>query len=71
MECESKEARIQLVLNSSKMANLKRSKQLLWPLMSLNQPLEEEYKEHLHALKKQQIVKNYQQLKNLHFQNGF
>ena len=55
----------------SKKASLKQLKQLLWPLISLNQLLEEEYKEHLHALKKQQIAENYQKLKNLHFHHGF
>ena len=55
----------------SKKTSLKQLKQLIWHLMSLNQLLEEECKEHLHALKKQQITKNYQKLKNPHFHHGF
>ena len=43
----------------SKKASLKQLKQLIWHLMSLNQLLEEECKEHLHALKK---TANYQKL---------
>ena len=55
----------------SKKANLKQLKQLLWPLMSLSQLLEEEYMEHLHVLKKKQIAKNYQKPETPHFHHGF
>ena len=69
MECESKEARIQLAVNAFKKG--KQLKQLLWPLMSLSQLLEEEYMEHLHVLKKQQIAKIYQKPETPHFHHGF